>query len=59
MVKIKILGKGFSTTHFGFLEAGSTVELPGHFADYCVDRMKAATRVETAKPKAPKKKAAR
>ena len=55
MVKIKILDKGFKTTHFGYLEAGSTVEVPGHFADYCVDRMKAAVKV--APVKAAKKKA--
>jgi len=51
MVKIKILDRGFSTTHFGFLEADSVVGVPAHFADYCVERMKSAVLVETAKPK--------
>ena len=42
MVKIKILSKGFPTTHYGFLVAGSIYEVDKVFADYCINRMKAA-----------------
>ena len=60
MVKIRILDKSFNTTHYGFLLAGSVAEVQPGFADFAVDRMKAAERVEPAKPEAkaaPAKKA--
>ena len=36
MVKVKILDKGINTVKLGFLSAGSSVEVPGHFADWLV-----------------------
>ena len=36
MVKVRMLDKGMNTTKFGFLAGGSTVEVPGHFADWLV-----------------------
>jgi len=46
MVKIRILGKGFNTTHFGFLSAEKEVEVSELFAAYCVDSMKSARYVD-------------
>jgi len=56
MVKIKILEKGFNTTHFGFLKADTEYTLPLHFADSCVNKMKSAVFVKSpVKKKAAKK----
>lgn len=57
MVKIKILDRGFMTTHYGYLAADSVVEVNPGFADYAIKRMKSAEIVQTEKPKAAKKKA--
>ena len=56
MAKIKIL-QSFNTTHLGFLIKGSTVEVSDGFADYAVNRMKAAEAIapETKKLAKPKK----
>jgi len=50
MKKIKILDKGFPTTDYGYLSAGSENDLPDHFADYCVLKMKSAVYCEVKKP---------
>ena len=57
-MKIRILGKGFQTTHYGFLEAGTVHEVDPVFGGYAIDRMKAAELV-AAEKKAPAKKAAK
>ena len=57
-MKIRILGRGFQTTHYGFLEAGSVHEVDPVFGGYAVDKMKAAELVAAEKA-APKKKAAK
>jgi hypothetical protein len=49
MVKVKMLDKGLNTTKFGFLEAGSTIEVPGHFADWLI-KTKRATKAAAKKP---------
>ena len=41
-MKIKIKDKGFSTTHFGYLEPNKEYDLPEHFANYCVKKMQSA-----------------
>jgi hypothetical protein len=56
MVKIRILGKSFNTTHYGFLLSGTVAEVHPGFADYAVNQMKAAERIEPEKTEAPKKK---
>lgn len=55
MKRIKIKDNGFQTTHFGYLEPNTEYDLPDHFADYCVDRMKSAVRVEQKKQRGKKK----
>ena len=58
-MKIRILSKGFSTTHYGFLEAGTVHEVDPVFGGYAIDKMKAAELVEAAKKAPAKKKAAK
>ena len=49
-MKIRILDKGFQTTHFGYFKAGTEVTCSDGFADYCVTKMKAAEYVKQEKP---------
>ena len=56
MRKIKIKDKGFPTTDYGYLEPNQEVDVSDGFADYCVERMKAAEYVEAEKPKRRAKK---
>ena len=58
MKKIKILNRGFPTTHYGYLAAGSEKEVSDGFADYCVNKMKAAVIVDAPQKRTTKKKAA-
>lgn len=62
MATIKILGKGFPTTHYGFLKADTEYSVDDKFAKFCVERMKAAeyvTKKATPKETPPRKSAKR
>jgi len=51
MPKIRILDRGFPTTHYGYFSPGDEKEVSEQFATYCVNRMKAAEYIQPPKPK--------